>query len=58
LGYAGQQGLKLTQLYWEKRNSTNPTSNKKKNYHHPTFIQYKKSLINLFSLYHMKNIKK
>jgi hypothetical protein len=42
LGYAGQQGPTLTQLYWEKRNSTNPTSNKKKNYHHPTFIQYKK----------------
>jgi hypothetical protein len=30
LGYAGQQGPTLTQLYWEKRNSTNPTSNKKK----------------------------
>jgi hypothetical protein len=30
LGYAWQQGPTLTQLYWEKRNSTNPTSNKKK----------------------------
>ena len=26
----------------------------KKNYHHPTFVQYKKSYINLFSLYSMK----
>ena len=26
----------------------------KKNYHHPTFMQYKKSPINLFSLYRMK----
>jgi len=26
----------------------------KKNYHHPTFVQYKKSLIDLFSLYHIK----
>jgi hypothetical protein len=26
----------------------------KKDYHHPTFVQYKKSLINLFSLYNMK----
>jgi len=25
-----------------------------KNYYHPTFIQYKKTHINLFSLYHMK----
>jgi len=25
-----------------------------KNYHHPTFIQYKKNSINLFSLYRMK----
>ena len=32
----------------------NATSNEK-NYHHPTFIQYKKSPNNLFSLYHMKN---
>jgi len=32
---------------------SNPTLNKK-NYHHPTFIQYKKSSINLFSLYRMK----
>jgi hypothetical protein len=23
----------------------------KKNYHHPTFVQYKKSFINLFFLY-------
>jgi hypothetical protein len=29
----------------------NPTSNEKNNYHHPTFVQYKKSFINLFSLY-------
>jgi len=28
----------------------------KKNYHHPTFVQYKKNLINLFPLYHMKKI--
>ena len=26
----------------------------KKNYHHPTFIQYKKGYINLFPLYNMK----
>jgi hypothetical protein len=32
----------------------NPISNEKY-YHHPTFVQYKKSLINLFSLYRMKN---
>jgi len=32
----------------------NPTSNEKKNYHRPTFMQYKKSPINLFSLYCMK----
>jgi len=25
-----------------------------KNYHHPTFVQYKKSHINLFPLYNMK----
>ena len=31
----------------------NPTSNKK-NYHHPTFVQYKEISINLFSLYNMK----
>jgi hypothetical protein len=32
----------------------NPTSNEKKNYHYPTFVQYKKYLINLF-FYRMKN---
>jgi len=32
----------------------NATSNEK-HYHHPTFIQYKKSPNNLFSLYRMKN---
>jgi hypothetical protein len=26
-----------------------------KNYHHPTFVQYKKSHINLFLLYSLKN---
>jgi hypothetical protein len=26
----------------------------KKNYHHPTFVQYKKNPINLFPLYRMK----
>jgi hypothetical protein len=36
----------------------NPTSNEKKNYHHPTFVQYKKSFINLFSFYLMKKYKK
>jgi zona occludens toxin (predicted ATPase) len=34
----------------------NPTSNKK-NYHHPTFVQYKEISINLFSLYNMKKNK-
>ena len=29
-------------------------SNEKKYYHHLTFVQYKKSLINLFPLYPMK----
>jgi hypothetical protein len=32
----------------------NPIQSQMKNYHRPTFIQYKKSLINLFSLYRMK----
>jgi hypothetical protein len=37
----------------------NLTSNEKKNYHHPTFIQYKKSVINVFHLYRMKkNLKR
>jgi hypothetical protein len=31
----------------------NPTSNEKQ-YHHPFFVQYKKNLIYLFSLYYMK----
>jgi hypothetical protein len=26
----------------------------KKNYHHPAFVQHKKSPMNLFSIYHMK----
>jgi hypothetical protein len=26
----------------------NATSNKQNNYHHPTFVQYKKSLVNFF----------
>jgi len=30
----------------------------KNNYHHPTFVQYKKCLINLFSLYRMKKLNK
>jgi hypothetical protein len=37
-----------------KKIQPNPTLNEK-NYYHPTFVQYKKSLINLFSLYRMKN---
>jgi hypothetical protein len=36
-----------------KKIQANPTLNEK-NYHHPTFVQYKKNLINLFSLYRMK----
>jgi hypothetical protein len=54
-----------TQLYWVllealKENKCNPTQPqmKKKNYHHPTFVQYKKSFINLFSFYLMKRYRK
>jgi hypothetical protein len=36
--------------------STQPQINK--NYYHPTFVQYKKNLINLFSLYRMKKKEK
>jgi hypothetical protein len=32
----------------------NPTSNEKKKYHHLIFVQYKKNIINLFSLYSME----
>ena len=34
----------------------NTTSNEKKKKDHPTFKQYKITLINLFSFYYMKNI--
>jgi hypothetical protein len=43
LGLARQQDPMLAE-----KNSTNPTSNEKKKYNHPTFVQYIKSLINLF----------
>jgi len=33
-------------------------SQMKNNYHHPTFIQYKRSLINLFSLRYEKKLHK
>ena len=33
----------------------NVTSNEKKIYHHPTFVHHKKSPINLFFMYRMKN---
>ena len=40
-----------------KKYSTQPEI--KNNYHHPTFVQYKKSHINLFHLYSMeKNLNK
>jgi hypothetical protein len=40
------------QTYFNKKIQSNLKW--KKNYHHPTFIQYKKSLINVFHLYRMK----